>query len=149
MNSVLRLSLAAFGSCSSDHGGWNWFPLCRRWTVSYSRLPAARHRGLRTDTDSFWSSAPAPKVNLGHKAFRPVIIWLLFTQGQKTNERVISASYKKQKKRKRRWCCCSERQRQETGFIWIIINISDLGALLTHTVQGWNENANTFKEEKK
>lgn len=57
---------------------------------------------------------------------------------------------KNKKKRKRRWCCCSKRQRQETGFIWIIINISDLGALFTHRgVQGWNENANTFKEKKK
>lgn len=56
---------------------------------------------------------------------------------------------KNKKKRKKRLSCCSERQRQETGFIWIIINISDLGALFTHTVQGWNENANTFKEEKK
>lgn len=99
---MLCLSLATFRSCGSDHVGRKWFPLCQRWTVCSSRLPAARRGGLRTDTDSFWSSAPAPKVNSGHKAFRPVIIWLLFTQGQKTNERVISASYKKTKKKEKR-----------------------------------------------
>lgn len=46
---------------------------------------------------ALWRYGPfeVPKVNPEHKAFRPVIIWLLFTRGHKTNERVISAGSEK------------------------------------------------------
>lgn len=91
-----------------------------RWTALSSQLPVA-HCGLAPwRYEALWSSIAAPKVNFGHKVFRPVIIWLLFTQDQKTNEGVISACCKNGP------CCWIKRQQQETGFIWIIICICDL-----------------------